>query len=39
MRARKPWVRLRRTTEGWNVRFMIAELPAEKEKALYWNVF
>jgi hypothetical protein len=22
MRARNPWVRLRRTTEGWNVRFM-----------------
>ena len=22
MRTRKPWVRLRRVTEGWNVRFM-----------------
>jgi hypothetical protein len=22
MRARNPWVRLRRTTEGWNVRFI-----------------
>jgi hypothetical protein len=33
IRARKPCVRLRLTTEGWNVRFMIEE--SEGEKALH----
>jgi hypothetical protein len=33
IRARKPCVRLRRTTDGWNVRFMVTE--PRREKALH----
>jgi len=32
IRTRNPWVRLRRTTEGWNVRFIATILALEKTR-------